>query len=193
MARRTRITAKNEEEIANVSALDEEPVVNYRRPRTREECAIVPRPCPFVGCRYHLYLDETEAGNVYINFPDTPVLEMQHSCILDLAEKGPWSLRETSQILGLTPERIRQIELGVIEKLRYTDLANHKPEGRRTSKQYTMTHLLLNPKCKALIHKCLHGKLELDRLYQALLSLVHGQVSLVKLRGFIAQHKRRVT
>ncbi|MEL6705873.1 MAG: hypothetical protein AAFP15_16520 [Bacteroidota bacterium] len=32
------------------------PVLQYpdERPRTRGECATMPRPCPFVSCRYHL-------------------------------------------------------------------------------------------------------------------------------------------
>lgn len=33
------------------------PVIGDARPRTRAECVDAPRPCPFVGCRYHLALD----------------------------------------------------------------------------------------------------------------------------------------
>jgi hypothetical protein len=30
------------------------PVLTDWRPRTRGDCADGPRPCPFIGCRYHL-------------------------------------------------------------------------------------------------------------------------------------------
>lgn len=198
MARRARITAKSEEirlthfDIQDDDTSENLPGLDFKRPITRADCADVPRPCPFIGCRHNLYLDETEAGNVYLNFPNTPVLEMKHSCVLDLAEKGPWSLRDTSQILGLTPERIRQIEIGVIEKLRSTDLAKHKQEGARMPRQYTMTHLLLNPKCKLLMLKSINGKLDIEHLHKYLLDIVPGTISLIRLKAFItAKIKQR--
>lgn len=198
MARRARITAKSEEiklthfDPQETESSDHLPGLDFKRPVTRADCADVPRPCPFIGCRYNLYLDETEAGNVYLNFPNTPVLEMKHSCVLDLSEKGPWSLRDTSQILGLTPERIRQIEIGVLEKLRSTDLVKHKQEGARVQRQYTMTHLLLNPKCKLLMLKSINGKLDIEHLHKHLLDIVPGTISLIRLKAFItAKMKQR--
>ena len=191
MARRAKITLKTndvrvvrDEAIADAVDASTE-IVRYRRPRTREECAQVPRPCPFVGCRYNLYLDETAAGHVYLNFPTVPVLEMKYSCALDLADQGAWSLRDTSDILGLTPERIRQIELSAIEALRQSKLTKLKPEGPRTLRSYTMTHLLLNPKCKRLMLRAINGKMEIDHLHQALLETVPGTISIIKLKAFI--------
>lgn len=192
MAKRARITAKSKpiQLTHQDSHLDQIEIVQYRRPITREECAQIPRPCPFIGCRHHLYLDETEAGNVYLNFPDTPLLEMKHSCALDLADKGPWSLRETSQILGLTPERIRQIETGVIERLRYTELTKNQPSARNI-KPYSITHLLLHPKCKTLILQGIEGAMNIDKLYKALTSIIQGSISIIKLRAFIGTRKKQ--
>lgn len=40
------------------------------RPRTRGDCAKVERPCPYVGCKYHIYIDVTRNGGLKFNFPD---------------------------------------------------------------------------------------------------------------------------
>jgi hypothetical protein len=42
------------------------------RPKTRADCADVPRPCPFVSCRWNLYLDVDNRGVVTIPRPDVP-------------------------------------------------------------------------------------------------------------------------
>jgi len=33
------------------------PETDYYKPRTRAECVDGPRPCPYVSCQHHLYLD----------------------------------------------------------------------------------------------------------------------------------------
>lgn len=38
------------------------------RPVTRADCANVPRPCPFVGCRANLLVDPLEDGSIALNF-----------------------------------------------------------------------------------------------------------------------------
>src|ERR1043165_9901842 len=41
------------------------PETDYWKPRTRAECAEGPRPCPFVSCKHHLFIDlspRTEIG-----------------------------------------------------------------------------------------------------------------------------------
>lgn len=42
------------------------------RPRTRGDCFRLPRPCPFVGCRHHLYLD-VRRDRVSVTFPEREV------------------------------------------------------------------------------------------------------------------------
>lgn len=80
------------------------------RPQTRAECANVPRPCPYVSCRFHLYLDVEPSGAIKLNFPDIGVEEMDESCALDVADRGPHSLSQVGHLMNLTRERARQIE-----------------------------------------------------------------------------------
>lgn len=91
---------------------------NVIRPLTREECAEGPRPCPFVACRHHLYLDVApETGTIKLNFPELEVWELTHSCALDVADAGGLELERTGALLNVTRERIRQIEAVALAKL----------------------------------------------------------------------------
>lgn len=88
------------------------------RPKTRAECVGAPRPCPFVSCKYHLYLDvQPRTGAIKLNFPDLEVEEMKVSCALDVADRGGVTLEEAGAIMNLTRERIRQIEVRAMAKL----------------------------------------------------------------------------
>ena len=95
------------------------PERSYWRPKSRGECANVARPCPYVSCKYHLYIDVNPAtGSIKINFPDLEVWELQHSCALDVAQTGGITLEEVGEILNLTRERIRQVEVRGLLKLK---------------------------------------------------------------------------
>ena len=95
------------------------PERSYWRPKSRNECANVARPCPYVSCKYHLYIDVNPAtGSIKINFPDLEVWELQHSCALDVAQTGGITLEEVGEILNLTRERIRQVEVRGLLKLK---------------------------------------------------------------------------
>jgi hypothetical protein len=85
----------------------------YERPRTRGDCAQVPRPCPYIACKYSLYLDVSPTGSIILNFPHLEPGQMpaERSCALDLAERGPMTLEYIAVVTNLTRERIRQIEL----------------------------------------------------------------------------------
>jgi hypothetical protein len=99
------------------------PVVHVRhkvpqwRPRTRADCEGIPRPCPFISCRHNLYIDVKENGNIRLNFPHIPIDEVEHSCVLDLAEKGGMTLAEVGDVLAITREMVRQMELKIWGKL----------------------------------------------------------------------------
>ena len=100
-------------------------MIGYRRPRARDECATGPRPCPYVACKHHLYLDvNPDTGSIKLNFPDIPVWEMKETCALDIADRGGVTLEEVGEILNLTRERIRQVEVIGLEKLRETEFAD---------------------------------------------------------------------
>jgi len=94
------------------------------RPRSRRDCADAPRPCPWVGCKYHLYLDiNPRTGSIKLNFPDIEPWEMVDSCVLDIADRGPVTLEDVGRIMNLTRERIRQLEASASDKIRTTKLA----------------------------------------------------------------------
>jgi hypothetical protein len=91
-------------------------VEDYDRPTTRADCLNsginVQRPCPFVGCAHHLYLDvNKDTGAIKMNFPHLEVWELAESCALDVADRGGITLEEVGEIMNLTRERIRQVEV----------------------------------------------------------------------------------
>lgn len=108
------------------------------RPRTRAECPdawtsraddmrargeeVIPpeaenqpghRLCPWVGCKYHLYLDVTPGGSIKLNHPDIAPGDferMSATCALDVADRGVSTCEEVSQHMNVTRARIMQIE-----------------------------------------------------------------------------------
>lgn len=93
--------------------------VNTEFPETRGDCPTV-RPCPFVSCRYHLYLEVTSHGSIKFNFHGREPWEMGESCALDIADENydGLPLSQIGHHLGLTRERIRQIEVNAFEKIK---------------------------------------------------------------------------
>ena len=95
-------------------------VFDSLRPRNRDDCKEGARPCPYVSCKFHLYLDvHPETGSIKLNFPDLEVWEMEETCALDVSDRGGTTLEEVGEILNLTRERIRQVEVLGLQKLRY--------------------------------------------------------------------------
>lgn len=87
------------------------------RPLTRGECRDMPRPRPFVSCSHHLYLDVNPSGSLTVNFPHIGVHEMKESCSLDVADRAGITLEEVGAIVGVTRERIRQVEEIAVRKI----------------------------------------------------------------------------
>jgi hypothetical protein len=117
----------------------EQPGEDYVRPTTRAECKDGPRPCPFVSCTHHLYLDvQPRTGAIKLNFPDLEVEDMTHSCALDVADQGGSTLEDIGAIMNLTRERIRQVEVRAMaraqaakETFALRDFADEGPVGKR--------------------------------------------------------------
>ena len=87
------------------------PDTGARKPLRRSECHEFERPCPFVSCRYHLYIDvHPERGAIKLNFPELEVWEMTETCALDVADRGGVTLEEVGALMSLTRERVRQLE-----------------------------------------------------------------------------------
>lgn len=98
------------------------PEDDYWKPQTRTECANMERPCPFVSCKYHLYIDvHPVRGSIKINFPDLEIWEMTETCALDVADRGGITLEEVGEIMNLTRERVRQVETAGLAKLQAID------------------------------------------------------------------------
>jgi hypothetical protein len=94
------------------------PEYGYWKPRTRAECSDAPRPCPYVSCKYHLFIDvSSRTGAIKLNFPDLEVWDMLESCALDVADRGGTTLEDVGAIMNLTRERIRQVEVKALAKL----------------------------------------------------------------------------
>lgn len=91
-----------------------------RRPRTRADCRDGPRPCPWVGCKYHRYLTVSPRnGTIWVTCPDVLPWEMPDSCLLDLVEEhGEMTLDAVGRLHDMTKERMRQIEQSGLAHLR---------------------------------------------------------------------------
>ena len=115
------------------------PETDYWRPRNRAECAEGPRPCPFVSCKHHLFIDVSpRTGAIKLNFPDLEVWDLGESCALDVADKHGTTLEDVGAIMNLTRERIRQVEVKALAKLEalndmyaLRDYVDEGPVGKR--------------------------------------------------------------
>lgn len=112
------------------------------RPTTRGECLQgenVQRPCPYVSCKHHLYLDINErTGSIKFNFPDLEVWEMAESCALDIADRGGVTLEEVGDLHNKTRERIRQLERAALAKIERSTVAEALREHlEETTKERT--------------------------------------------------------
>lgn len=89
------------------------------RPKTRADCANIPRPCPFVGCLYNNYLD-VRGNRVRILHDCDPLdINPQTSCALDVADNTDGlSLSEVGDILGLSGEMVRIIQDTALNKIK---------------------------------------------------------------------------
>ncbi len=92
-------------------------------PMHRSDCADIERPCPFVSCKHHLFIDVSRAGSIKFNFPDliradgTIAFEkMRATCVLDIAAEGGATMERTGRMMNVTRERIRQIEARALRK-----------------------------------------------------------------------------
>lgn len=139
-------------------------VLGDRRPRTRGECINGPRPCPWIGCRYHLGTEVHDGprvgpgaeGGARYQYKgrikpnplatldedgDPDPLSLEHTCALDVADQGEHTLEEIAVILGISREWVRRIEDAAVPRLRmglrdYEDHLIEEPEVAVAPRQY---------------------------------------------------------
>lgn len=132
------VSARHKYNRAIAKLLYPEAFQDYWRPQTRGDCAKVPRPCPYIGCRYSTYLDVTEHGSLKYNHPGEQPWQIpaDQSCALDIADGPELTLERTGQVLNFTRERTRQVQEAVYEYVRggivhLRILAEDEPEPPR--------------------------------------------------------------
>ena len=116
------------------------PVEVVARPKTRGDCIEGPRPCPWVSCPYHLFLNVSRTGRtLQVNRPDlvdpdgTPRLEeMADTCALDVAARGGEQQDFVAATMGLSRETTRLIEASALAKVEARSAALVDPEERRS-------------------------------------------------------------
>lgn len=93
-----------------------------KRPKMRSECKGGLRPCPWVTCRHHMiwyYVYEKgkgEAGKNLSKKSDDKIAELaislSETCTLDVTDRGEVTLEVIGDLLGITRERVRQLQDG---------------------------------------------------------------------------------
>lgn len=78
------------------------------RPATRGDCVDGLRPCPWATCRWHIAQVRSYRGMPWDEVPD--VEEWAATCVLDVADQGGATLDQVGQALGVSRERVRQLE-----------------------------------------------------------------------------------
>lgn len=90
------------------------------------ESGAMDEPCPWVACRYHLYLDVNDTGNIKFNFPWLEPWEMERPCALSYLDESGLTLETVGRAMNLTRERVRQVETVILEKVK--GMGVFKPE-----------------------------------------------------------------
>lgn len=76
------------------------------RPKTRGECQNTARPCPWLGCRHHLWSDEHDG--VEARVLSLPVIGAP-SCVLDVVDEGKDLLpTEIGRMIQRRPEEVSE-------------------------------------------------------------------------------------
>lgn len=90
---------------------------DVQRPRTRAECVDGPRPCPYVSCRHHLFLEAAGNGTLLFQHWGREPDEIPKTCSLDVTPDG-MQIEQIAEIMGMSRESVRQIEIAAMAKIR---------------------------------------------------------------------------
>lgn len=88
------------------------------RPVIRGDCRYLPRPCPWVGCKWHLLFDVLGRRKSRELAPELAAEfmfnGMRRTCALDVADDGGGSFEDVGEVLQVSRQRVQQIEEGSI-------------------------------------------------------------------------------
>lgn len=98
------------------------------RPKTRGDCANVPRPCPYAGCKHHLLLKVGERDAVglpksrqeeliRLRFGHEEPDRLEHSCALDFADEGEHTNEEVAEALNVSRQAVDQMVRKALAKI----------------------------------------------------------------------------
>lgn len=111
------------------------------RPRTRGDC--LPggknevRPCPFAGCRFHLFVDVRPAGSLRLNFPHLGAGDMEQmadTCALDVSDRGASEVNKIAELMNISPERCAQIAAGALQEMKAAGIRREAAAAERLYK-----------------------------------------------------------
>jgi len=71
--------------------------------------------CPWAGCKWNLTLVVTEQGSLIRRLGAE---DGRGNCVLEIAAAGQRTLEEVGELDGITRERVRQIEVGAVLRMR---------------------------------------------------------------------------
>ena len=112
---------KNLEKLLEFDEKQEVDLVSSR-PVTRADCRNSKRPCPWIGCRYHLMVDWLSEGKARLIFPFLGIQELKDTCALDVADRGGISREEIAQLMNISREMVRKIEESALTKIKKENL-----------------------------------------------------------------------
>ena len=125
----------DDDSFAGSNGLDASPAISRMHlpiiaPRTRGDClpggVNEARPCPWSRCQWNLDSDG-------------------ESCVLDVADQGGLALDAVGEILGLSRERVRQIESVALRKMAARRLFTARRSGKPGSR--SVRYVILRPPC----------------------------------------------
>lgn len=105
------------------------------RPKTRGDCVDGPRPCPWVSCRHHLFLDVKDGKFIRYNFPGRDLDELSETCALDVADRGKHTLEQVGDLVNLTRRPVLRIEQKAERQLRPL-LGDDDPDEQSTTRDH---------------------------------------------------------
>ena len=69
-------------------------------------------------------------GTLKLNHPGKEPWELAETCALDVADEGGRTLEAVGELVGLTRERIRQVEMRALDKIRLHGPELAEPDSR---------------------------------------------------------------